>query len=146
MELNVEKIRKGLECCSDDNCCYNAGCPYESDRTSACTTKLSRDVLALIEELLMKIAGLEYEIKDLLTDNELLKNQKAMLREDLRSKKLLAADVRASALKELQNEIMLRVGTYRSDDSITVLEAMSILDNVIESIVEKGAKDEFGKP
>jgi hypothetical protein len=51
MELNREQIMKGLECCSDDNSCYNAGCPYKSDSLNACTSKLSRNALALINEL-----------------------------------------------------------------------------------------------
>lgn len=97
-------------------------------------------------ELSKKIRGLEYEIEDLSSDNELLKNQKTMLREDLRSKKLLATDIKISVLKELQNEITLRIGTYRSDDSITILKAMSIIDDAIETIIEKGAKDGFEMP
>ena len=51
MGINREQIIKALECCSDDNSCYTAGCPYKSDSLSACTSKLAKDVLALIKEL-----------------------------------------------------------------------------------------------
>lgn len=52
-----EEIKKGLGCCST---CYSCGstCPYDGpgDDVSECTTNLSKDALAYIEQLEEQIA------------------------------------------------------------------------------------------
>ena len=50
-KMDRDQIIKGLESCATDNSCYEGRCPYKSDRLTACTTKMSSDALALINEL-----------------------------------------------------------------------------------------------
>lgn len=63
--LDEAKIMQGLKCCSDDNACYELGCPYASDKDSACTTKLAKDVVALIEDLKGQLTKKETEYNEL---------------------------------------------------------------------------------
>lgn len=64
-ERDKERIMQGLKCCSDDNSCYKSNCPYTSDRESACTTKLAKDVVALIEDLKSQLTKKETEYNEL---------------------------------------------------------------------------------
>lgn len=67
IKSNIDRIKKGLECCRDGKCC---GCPYE--KGNECFKALMTDVLEILED--------EKEIKILLirfiNENEKLKCNK----------------------------------------------------------------------
>lgn len=74
-----EDVKKGLECCYKGNAC-RGHCPYDGPENGikGCTSKLSRDALALINRLeadniakAIVIEQLEREKKDLLEEREL---------------------------------------------------------------------------
>lgn len=53
---NADEIKKGLECCGAGNHCKGY-CPYDGRCASieGCTSRLSRDTLALIQQLESKL-------------------------------------------------------------------------------------------
>ena len=63
MELNIEQIIKGLECCADENSCEGK-CPYYSNVVTVCSTNLAKDALAIIKEQDERIFKLENRLKE----------------------------------------------------------------------------------
>ena len=67
MELNAEKVKKGLVYCSADTAdCHD--CPYGEFSEGKCFDNVKKDALALINSY-------EQRIKELTEDNEYLKTQ-----------------------------------------------------------------------
>ena len=48
--MDREKVIKGLECCSKDDCSINDTCPYGKEDANNCLERLSADALALLKE------------------------------------------------------------------------------------------------
>jgi uncharacterized small protein (DUF1192 family) len=71
--LNAEKIKKALECCSKANC---VDCPYREDIYGiTCGADMPKDALALINSQEQRIGKLTEENERLREDNE-IKSQK----------------------------------------------------------------------
>ena len=50
--MNIDKIKKGLECCSNTNILYCVNCPYDNSDAIDCNSdKMHQDALNLINEL-----------------------------------------------------------------------------------------------
>jgi hypothetical protein len=58
--LNAEQVKKALECCAADDGCVGEECPYYVN-CQFCITRISKDVLALINSQ-------EQRIKELVED------------------------------------------------------------------------------
>lgn len=62
--MNIEDIKKGLECCSNTNILHCVDCPYDNKDCIDCNSdKMHQDALNLINELENQIAALQREVE-----------------------------------------------------------------------------------
>lgn len=103
--LDKAKIMNGLKCCSDENSCYKSDCPYHSDITEACTTKLAKDVVALIEELESQLTKKEAEYNELYEEAHEELNR-------LYSEKAITVSLTAYEMRDEIEKRCIRYGIY----------------------------------
>ncbi|MCQ2802970.1 MAG: hypothetical protein MJ225_04825 [Bacilli bacterium] len=58
--MDVEKIIKGLECCTMDGIC--TGCPYEVNDDGNCIRDCMKDALEVVKEFKELSVGIQYQI------------------------------------------------------------------------------------
>jgi hypothetical protein len=85
MELNVEQIKKALECCKIPKLTKCYGCPREEE-DSLCMYRLNEDTLALINELTAKNDAVSEECCQLLTKVRKLTEENERLKAELASR------------------------------------------------------------
>lgn len=138
-ELNIGKVIKALECCADDNSCYNGGCPYKSDELTACTTKMSRDALTLIKELTEENKRLSAAVR---TDIVLCRARGSGKTEFLRNNIRIRGDaIRADTVSEIKTRFAVRFGTYTDKDMTPITEVFRLLDQITKEIMEDTEND-----
>ena len=71
--MNIDDIKKGLECCSNPSINFCKDCPYNNNgEFSCCDGEMCKDALNLITEQEKKIERLKDEFKQLETNAEIL--------------------------------------------------------------------------
>ena len=71
--MNIDDIKKGLECCSNPRLSSCNNCPYNNNgEFSCCDGEMCKDALNLITEQEKKIERLKDEFKQLETNAEIL--------------------------------------------------------------------------
>lgn len=71
--MNIDDIKKGLECCSNPSINSCKDCPYNNNgEFSCCDGEMCKDALNLITEQEKKIERLKDEFKQLETNAEIL--------------------------------------------------------------------------
>ena len=141
MELNVEQIRKGLECCSKDDC---DNCPNSFGN---CYSNLAKNALALIEELTAENKLLNVELGN--ANSEILRlidREKELTEENV---KLAAENVRfmldnKELLEGCENlksriEATLRVKATMHEDTKRLISLCVTKDAIIEDLNKSGA-------
>ena len=63
---DIEKIKKGLACCSRDDCALNDQCPYGREDASNCLERLSSDALELINIQQMDIEAMRNAMQSMM--------------------------------------------------------------------------------
>ena len=62
--MNIDKIKKGLECCSNTNILYCVNCPYDNSNALDCNSdQMHKDALNLINEQENQITALQREVE-----------------------------------------------------------------------------------
>ena len=63
---DIEKIKKGLTCCSKDDCAFNNLCPYVQEDAHNCLERLSSDALELINIQQMDIEAMRNAMQSMM--------------------------------------------------------------------------------
>ena len=159
--LNAEEIKNGLECCADANSCYDGKCPYKSDILTACTTKMSRDALALIKSQEQRIEAyrqalgearvalaekaiifveMEKQLERLNNENERLKGiyESYMLQYGtVTDKEVFLKQERANTVWKMQERLKGRFN-IRKDALYPETTIHEVIDLIAEYILEEG--------
>lgn len=102
--LNAEQVKRGLECCANNDECVGEACPYY---TTGCEKNMPKEALALINSQ-------EQRIKELTEENE-------RLNKNLETYKGKQKSIEIQRTKLVQENILLLQNKYKVDSKSVVL-------------------------
>lgn len=125
-KMEKEQIIKGLECCKSANSDLCKVCPYKCKAEGAndiyitCINLLVADTLTLIKELTEENKKLGIDNFDLICELSRIKEK---------------------TLKNLQLELSMHFGTYKTDDAIKISDLFKLMDNITDKLIDNNTED-----
>lgn len=125
--LNAEMIKKGLECCSKDDC---DNCPNSFGN---CYANLAEHALALINSQ-------EQRIKELTEENEgLYRTLDDKIQECEKWKWRLPIEcdyTEKITIKKMELMLAVHFGTYTEDDTVKIKDVFKLIDQIAKEMSE----------